>query len=42
MWMLIKWGLIFGLLMGIRDTHSDLVEGLKRNKARHDFNRRSE
>jgi hypothetical protein len=40
MWILFKWGLIFGLLMGIRDTQSDLIEGLKKNKANHDLNRR--
>jgi hypothetical protein len=39
MWLLIKWGFIFGLFMGIRDTYADLMEGLKRNKARHDLNR---
>lgn len=39
MWVVLKWGFIFGVLMGIRDSHHDLVEGLKRNKARHDLER---
>jgi hypothetical protein len=40
MWLLLKWAFIFGVLIGLKDTQQDIVEGLRRNKARHDLNRR--